>query len=142
LLKWVKIHWCGSLCGVAAYIVIGSLFVCVCVCVCVTGRNQIDSDPCHTHINKDPITIHAATQPNEPHQCILTHFNNCNFSKTQTVCSLIMVFYSETCRSFLMSILMQIRIVFKTIQLCISWWKSFDNKHMCIFFLPDSPHPQ
>ena len=53
LLKWVKIHWCGSLGGVAAY---------------------------------------AATPHNEPHQCILTHFNNCNFSKDQTVCSLMMVF--------------------------------------------------
>jgi len=35
---------------------------------------------------------YAATPPNEPHQCILTHFNNCNFSKDQTVRSLMMVF--------------------------------------------------
>ena len=40
--------------------------------------------------------------PNEPHQCILTHFNNCNFSKAQIVCSLMMVFHTETCRSFSM----------------------------------------
>jgi len=39
---------------------------------------------------------------NEPHQCILTHFNNCKFSKAQIVCSLRMVIYTETCRSFLM----------------------------------------
>jgi hypothetical protein len=46
--------------------------------------------------------IYAATPPNESHQCILTHFYNCNFDKAQIVCSLIMVFYTETCRSFLM----------------------------------------
>jgi hypothetical protein len=34
----------------------------------------------------------AAVPPNKPHQCILTHFNNCNFSKAQTVRSLMMVF--------------------------------------------------
>jgi len=56
----------------------------------------------------DQIIIYAATPPNEPHQCILTHINNCNFSKAQIVCSLMMVFYTETCRSFLMPILMQI----------------------------------
>jgi len=61
-----------------------------------------------THIHyKDKIMIYAATPLNEPHQCILTHFNNCNISKAQTVCSLMMVFHTETCRSFLMSILMQ-----------------------------------
>jgi hypothetical protein len=37
---------------------------------------------------------YAATPPNEPRQCILTHFNNCNFSKAQTVCSLRMVFFT------------------------------------------------
>jgi len=52
--------------------------------------------------DKDQIIIYVATQPNEPHQCILTHFNNCNSSKPQ------IVLYTETCRSFLMSILMQI----------------------------------
>jgi hypothetical protein len=36
----------------------------------------------------------AATPPNEPHQCILTHFNNCNFSKAQTVCSLRIMFFT------------------------------------------------
>jgi hypothetical protein len=56
----------------------------------------------------EQIIILAATPPNEPHQCILTHFNNCNFSKAQKVCSLRMVFHTETCRSLLMSILMQI----------------------------------
>jgi hypothetical protein len=44
----------------------------------------------------------CATPPNEPHQCILTHFNNCNFSKAQMVCFLMMVFHTETCGSFLM----------------------------------------
>jgi hypothetical protein len=46
----------------------------------------------HIHTNKDQILIYPATPPNEPRQCILTHFNNCNFSKSQTVCSLRMVF--------------------------------------------------
>jgi len=73
---------------VAAYIIIWSLLVYVCGGV-----------P-HTYTNKDQI-IYVATPPNEPHQCILTHFNNCNFSKAQTVFSLMMVFYTETCRSFL-----------------------------------------
>jgi hypothetical protein len=45
--------------------------------------------------------IHAATPPNEPHQFILTHFNNCNFSKAQTLCSLMMMLHTETFRSFL-----------------------------------------
>jgi hypothetical protein len=58
-----------------------------------------------------------------PHQCILTHFNNCNFTKAQMVCSLMMVFHTETRRSFLMSIWCKFNIGFKTIQLCISWWK-------------------
>ena len=31
----------------------------------------------------DQIIIYAATPPNEPHQCIVTHFNNCTFSKAQ-----------------------------------------------------------
>ena len=31
------------------------------------------------------IIIYVAILPNEPHQCILTHFNNSNFSKAQTV---------------------------------------------------------
>jgi hypothetical protein len=64
--------------------------------------------------------IYAATAPNEPHQCILTHFNNCNFSKAQIVCSLMMVFYTETCRSFLMSILMQIKIFYLRLSNCAS----------------------
>jgi len=63
--------------------------------------------PC-TYTNKDQIIIYTATQPNEPQQCILTYFNNRNFTKVQTVCFLMMVFYTEICRSFLMSILMQI----------------------------------
>jgi len=42
-------------------------------------------------------SIYAATPPNEPHQCILTHFNHCYFSKAQIVCSLMMVFHTETC---------------------------------------------
>jgi hypothetical protein len=46
------------------------------------------------------VAAYAATTPNEPHECILTHFNNCNFSKAQIVYSLMMVFYTETCRSF------------------------------------------
>jgi hypothetical protein len=33
------------------------------------------------------------------------YFNNCNFSKAQMVCSLMIVFHAETRRSFLMSIL-------------------------------------
>jgi hypothetical protein len=49
----------------------------------------------------DHTAMYVATPPNEPHQCILTHFNNCNFIKAQLVRSLMMVFYSETCRSFL-----------------------------------------
>ena len=36
----------------------------------------------------------AATPQNEPLQCILTHFNNCNFSKTEVVFSLRMVFFA------------------------------------------------
>jgi hypothetical protein len=57
------------------------LFVCVCVWHC--SESESDSEQCHTHThtNKDQITIYAATPPNEPHQCTLTHFNNCNFSK-------------------------------------------------------------
>ena len=55
---------------------------------------SLDSDQCHTHILTNN-NIFAATQPNEPHQCILTHFNNCNFSKAQIVCSLMMVFYKR-----------------------------------------------
>ena len=45
LLKWVKIHWCGSFGGVVAYIITGFLLVCVCVCVCVcgTGRNRLSN---------------------------------------------------------------------------------------------------
>jgi hypothetical protein len=62
----------------------------------------------HTDTNTDQIIIYAATSPNEPQQYILTHFNNCNFSKAQTVCSMMMMFHTETCRSFLMSILMRI----------------------------------
>jgi len=60
----------------------------------------------------DQIIIYVATPPDEPQQCILTHFNNCKFSKAQIVCSLMMVFYTETCRSFLVSILMQIENCF------------------------------
>ena len=41
------------------------------------------------------LLLYAATPPNEPRQCMcLTHFNNCNFSKTQIVCSLMMVFFT------------------------------------------------
>jgi hypothetical protein len=32
--------------------------------------------------------------------CILTHFNNCNFSKAQILYSLMMVFHTETCSSY------------------------------------------
>ena len=49
--------------------------------------------------------IYTATPPNEPHQCILTHFNNCNFSKVQIVCSLMIVLHIETCRSFFIIII-------------------------------------
>jgi len=62
----------------------------------------------HAHARADQIIIYAATPLNEPHQCILTQFNNCNFSKAQIVLSLMIVLYTATCRSFLMSILMQI----------------------------------
>jgi hypothetical protein len=48
----------------------------------------------HTYTNKNQIIIHAATLPNEPRQCILTHFNNCNFGKAQIVCSLRMVLFT------------------------------------------------
>jgi uncharacterized membrane protein len=48
---------------------------------------------------EDQILIYAATPPNEPHQFILTQINNCNF-KAQIVCSLMMVFHTEECRSF------------------------------------------
>jgi len=40
------------------------------------------------------IIICAAAPPNEPSHCILTHFNNCNFSKAQIVCSLRMVYFT------------------------------------------------
>jgi len=33
----------------------------------------------YTYTNKEEIITYAATPPNRPHQCILTHFNNCNF---------------------------------------------------------------
>jgi len=65
--------------------------------VCGTVRNQSDSDQCHTYAiytNKDQIIIYMATPPNELCQCILTHFNNCNFSKAQALRSLRMVFYT------------------------------------------------
>jgi len=39
---------------------------------------------------------------------ILTHFNNCNFSKAQRVCPWWWCFYTETCGRFLVSISMQI----------------------------------
>ena len=73
--------------------------------------NRVDVPTIHIAdllTDKDQIIIYAVTPPNEPHQYILTHFNNCNFSKAQIVRSLMLVFYTETCRSFLMSILMQI----------------------------------
>jgi len=35
----------------------------------------------HIYTNKDQIIIYVATPPNEPHQCILTHFNNCNLAR-------------------------------------------------------------
>jgi hypothetical protein len=41
----------------------------------------------HTYTNNDQTIIYAAEPPNEPRQCILTHFHNCNFSKPQIVCS-------------------------------------------------------
>jgi hypothetical protein len=62
----------------------------------------------HNVFHFRPIIIYADTPPNVPRQCILTHFRNSNFTKDQTVFSLRMVFYIETCRSLLMSILMQI----------------------------------
>ena len=46
--------------------------------------------------------IYATTPPNEPYKYILNHLNNCNFSKAQIVYSLMMVFYTKTCSSFLM----------------------------------------
>jgi hypothetical protein len=78
--------------------------VCVCVCVraCVRacGTGLISTSASHIHYkNQMPIITYAATLSNELHQCILTHFNNCNFNKAQMVCSLIMVFHTETCRS-------------------------------------------
>jgi len=75
------IRWCGS---IYYYLVLVS------VCVCGTGPNQFDYD---IHY-KDQITIYAVTPPNEPHRYILTHFNNCNFSNVQIVCSLTMVFFT------------------------------------------------
>ena len=58
-------------------------------------RQQIPIATSATHIyNKGQIIIYAATTPNEQHQCILTHFNNRNFRKTQIVCSLRMVFFT------------------------------------------------
>ena len=42
----------------------------------------------------DQIIIYGATPPNEPNQCILTHFNNCKVSKAQMVCFLMMVFFT------------------------------------------------
>ena len=66
-------------------------------CECGNGQNQSDSDQCHTYAiytNKDQIIIYMATPPNELCQCILTHFNNCNFSKAQALRSLRMVFYT------------------------------------------------
>jgi hypothetical protein len=74
------------------------------------------------------VHTYAATPPNKPRQCILTHFNNSNFKQgSNSVLPEDGVFHTETCRSLLTSILMQIIIVFKTIQLCISWWKNVDN---------------
>jgi hypothetical protein len=55
--------------------------------------------------------------------CILTHFNNCNFSKAQLVYSLMMVFYTETCMTFLMSILIQ----YNTLQYNTMYFNSFNN---------------
>ena len=84
--------------------------------------------------------VAAATPPNEPHQCILTHFNNCNFSKAQMVCSRMNVFYTEIYRSFTMSILIKFKIIFKIIQLCISWWRDFDNNiYFKLNYFQDKP---
>ena len=47
----------------------------------------------HT-ISFGDVAAYAATSPNEPRQCILIHFNNCNFSKVQIVCCLRMVFFT------------------------------------------------
>jgi len=66
----------------------------------------------------DQIIIYATTPPNEPHQCILTHFNNGYFSKAQIVGSLVIVLYTETCWSFLISILMQILKLFLRLSSC------------------------
>jgi hypothetical protein len=74
--------------------------------------------------------MYAATPPNEPHHCILTHFNNCYFSKAQIVCSLKMVFHTETCRSFLMSILMQIYNCFKAIQFSLLGKKTLIRQNL------------
>jgi hypothetical protein len=49
----------------------------------------------HIYSNKDQIITYAATPPNEPRQCILTHFNNCIFTDAQTVCSLRIVFFTS-----------------------------------------------
>jgi len=68
--------------------------------VCDTGLNQTNSDSCHTH------TLYQG--PNYEYNICGHNADNCNFIKAQIVCSLRMVFETETCRSFLMSILMQI----------------------------------
>jgi hypothetical protein len=48
-----------------------------------------------TYTNMDKIIIiYAAKPPNDPRRCILTYFNNCDFSKAQTVRSLMMVFFT------------------------------------------------
>jgi hypothetical protein len=54
-------------------------------------RIRLIPTKCHTHIHYKDQIIYAATPPNAPRQCILTHFNYCNFSKTHVVCSLRMV---------------------------------------------------
>jgi hypothetical protein len=71
--------------------------------------------------------IYAATPPNESHQCILTHFNNCNFNKAQIVCSLMMVFYTETCRSFYVNFNANLKLILRLSNFALVGEKNFDT---------------
>ena len=64
------IRWCD---GIYCYLV---LIVYVVI-------KLIRTSATHTYTNKDQIIIYAATPPNEPHQCIVTHIKICTFSKAQ-----------------------------------------------------------
>jgi len=49
---------------------------------------------CLTNVTDDSQYIDVVHSPIEPHQCILTHFNNRNFSKNKIGCSIKMVFFT------------------------------------------------